>query len=351
MRLTPDSQKLADRRSGPREDKTLKNKVIITDVLTGELEIERGVLGGVAELIACDAYDEQELVGRVEDADALMVYHNITISSATIERLQDCKLIIRCGVGVDNIDLAAAASRGIPVANVPDYGTEEVSASAIGMTLALTRGIHLLNSRLREGRGDWTYTHVAPLRRLRGEVFGVVGLGRIGTATAMRAQSLGMDVVFFDPYKPDGYDKALGIRRVWELGDLLAQSYVISLHCPLTEETRHLIDADSVDQMREGTYLINTARGAVVDTAVLPEAIRCGRLAGAGIDVLPHEPPSNDDPLLVAWRDPEHPAHDRLIINPHAAFYCEEGLHEIRVKASEACKAAIVGQSIRNVVN
>jgi D-3-phosphoglycerate dehydrogenase/C-terminal binding protein len=326
-------------------------QVIITDFLTGDLDIEHQVLDGTAELIAHDAHDEQELVGRIEDAAALMVYHNIMITAETIKRLRDCKLIIRCGVGVDNIELAAAAARGIPVANVPDYGTEEVADTAIGMTLALTRGIHRLNSRLRSQRGDWMYTQVTPLRRLRGEVFGIVGLGRIGAAAAQRAKALGMDVVFFDPYKPDGYDKALGIRRGRELDELLAQSYVVSLHCPLTDETRQIINAKSIGRMREGSFLINTARGAVVDTSVIPPAIQSGRLAGAAIDVLPHEPPSDDDPLLVAWRDPQHPAHDRLIVNAHAAFYCEEGLTEIRVKASEACKAAVQGEPIRNVVN
>ncbi len=326
-------------------------KIVITDFLTGDLEIERRVLGDLAVLDTCDANDEQQLVGRVEDAAALMVYHNIRITAATINRLADCKLIIRCGVGVDNIDIAAATARGIPVANVPDYGTEEVADSAIGMTLALTRGIHRLNSRLRAGRGPWMYTQAAPLQRLRGEVFGIVGLGRIGTAAAVRAKALGMDVVFYDPYKPDGYDKALGIRREHNLQALFAQAYVLSLHCPLTDETRHMINAGSIENMRRGSYLINTSRGAVVDTSVIPAAIASGRLAGAGIDVLAAEPPNGDEPLLVAWRDSEHPAHDRVIVNPHAAFYCEQGLGEIRVKASEACRAALLGQKVRTVVN
>src|SRR5439155_12624045 len=134
-----------------------------------------------------------------------------------------------------------ARERGIPVANVPDYGTEEVADSAIGMALSLARGIHLYNSRLQHAVGPWSYTQAAPIRRLRGRVFGIIGLGRIGTATAVRAKALGMDVAFYDPHKPDGYDKALGLRRVEKLDELLRQSFVLSLHCPLTAETRHIV--------------------------------------------------------------------------------------------------------------
>lgn len=325
-------------------------KVVVTDFLTEPLDAERSVLGDLAEVVACNAYSEAELAGWVEDAHALMVYHNVAISTATIERLRHCKLIVRCGVGYDNVDRSAAAARGIPVANVPDYGTEEVADTALGMLLALARGIHLYNSRLRFARGPWMYTLAVPLRRLRGQRLGIVGLGRIGTAMALRVKALGMDVQFFDPYKPDGYDKALGVRRVETLDELLADSLAISLHCPLTDETRHMIDRRALETMPPGSYLINTARGAVVDTRALVDALASGRLAGAGIDVLEAEPPPDDHPLVVAWRDPGHPAHDRLILNPHAAFYCEEGLLDMRIKGAQACRRALLGQPLRNLV-
>jgi D-3-phosphoglycerate dehydrogenase/C-terminal binding protein len=260
-------------------------------------------------------------------------------------------LIVRCGVGFDNVDHAYARTRGIAVANVPDYGTEEVADSAIGMLLSLTRGIAFFNNYYRTPGREWLYTAAGPLYRLRGRTLGIVGLGRIGTATAIRAKALGLNVSFFDPYVRDGTDKSLGVRRVDSLDDLLRQSQVLSLHCPLTDETRHMIDAAAVALLPGGAFLVNTARGAVVDTSVIPPAIASGQLAGAAIDVLSCEPPSDDDPLLVAWRDPSHPAHNRLVINPHAAFYSHEGLLDMRLKGAEGCRRAVLGLPLRNVVN
>jgi len=326
-------------------------QVIITDFVTGSLEPEENILRDIADVAALNGFGETELVGKVESADALMLYHNLSITRATIERLRQCKLIVRCGVGIDNVDRAFARSRGIPVVNVPDYGTEDVADSAIGMALALARGISRHNSQCRAGLGQWHYSDVAPLQRLRGRVFAIVGLGRIGTATALRAKALGMDVAFYDPYLPDGCDKALGVRRVESLEELLRQACIVSLHCPLTDETRHMIGARTLSLLPRGSYLVNTARGAVVDTAAIPSAIVSGQLAGAALDVLPHEPPPADDPLIAAWRDPKHPAHHRLIVNPHSAFYTEQGFLDMRTKGAAAVRRALTGQPLRNVVN
>ena len=188
------------------------------------------------------------------------------------------------------------------------------------------------------------------MKRLRGEVFGVIGLGRIGTATALRAKALGMRVLFFDPHLPDGVDKAVGVERAESLGELLSASMIVSLNCPLTDETKHVINATTLRQMRPGSFLVNTGRGGLVDVPAVVAALADGHLAGAGIDVLPVEPPHDDDPVIAAWRDPSHPAHDRLILNPHSAFYCEEGLTDMRRKGAQACKRALTGQPLRNVV-
>jgi C-terminal binding protein len=330
---------------------TTRFRVAVADFITDDLAPEKEVLGDIADLTSLDAGSEADLVGRIEDADAVMLYHNIELTPATIGKLTRCKLIVRCGVGFDNVDHVYARGRDIPVANVPDYGTEEVADSAIGMMLALTRGVSFFNNRLQRSAGPWAYMQGTPLYRLRGRVFGIIGFGRIGIAAAVRAKALGMDVAFFDPYVPDGYDKAVGVRRVETLAELLGQSFVVSLHCPRTPETQNIIDAAAVARMPRGSYLVNTARGGCVDLAAIPGAIRSGQLAGAAIDVFPHEPPPADHPLIAAWRDPTDPCHDRVILNPHAAFYSEEGLRDMRVKGAQACRRALLGQTLRNVVN
>jgi len=325
--------------------------VAVTDFITDSLEPERQVLGDIASVVALNADHEEQLAGRIEQADAIMQYHSILLTHRTIQRLSRCRVIVRCGVGYDNIDCAAARQAGIPVCNIPDYGTEDVADTAIGMALSLPRGITCLNSHLRADMRRWTYLLGGPRHRLRGRVFGIIGLGRIGTATALRAKALGMQVHFYDPYKPDGYDKALGIIRATDLDELLSGSFVLSLHCPLTPQTRHLIDARRLGLMPHGSYLVNTARGGIVDTSAVVDAIASGQLAGAALDVLPSEPPSPDDPLIRAWRDPSHPAHHRIILNPHSAFYSEQGLAEMRTRAAQTCRAALLGQPLSNVVN
>jgi C-terminal binding protein len=330
---------------------TQRYRVVVTDLLDDDLAPERAALGKLAEVEALQANCEADVQGRVEEADCIIVYHLIHLTATTISRLQRCRVIVRGGVGYDNIDHALARQRGIPVCNVPDYGTEEVADSAIAMLLSLTRGIHRANSRLRATPGEWSYSVSAPLFRLRGCVLGIVGLGRIGTAVALRGKALGMDVTFYDPYKPDGYDKALGIRRMETLDELLRESRVVSLHCPLTDETRYIMNARTIALMPEGSYLVNTARGGVLDCSAIPDALASGRLAGAGIDVLENEPPLPGDPLVAAWRNPQHAAHHRLILNPHLAWYCQDGLMEMRRKSAETCRRALSGMPLRNVVN
>lgn len=326
-------------------------KVVVTDFVGEPLDVERGILGDLAEVSALNALHEDDMRGRIEDADAVMVYHFLKFTEATVARLQRCKVIIRCGAGFDNVAGVACRKRGIALCNVPDYGSEEVADSALGMALSLMRGIHFLNSRLRRGQGAWTYEQFKPVHRLRGRTFGIVGVGRIGTAAALRAKAFGFDVVFHDPYAPDGREKALGIRRVETFDELLSQSDVISLHCPLTPETHHLMNRQTIAKMRPGAFLVNTSRGGVVDPLAALEAVTAGHLWGVGLDVLEQEPPDPLHPLIAAWRDPGHAAHDRIIINPHAAFYCEQGLTDMRVKGSQNVRRVLSSGVPRNVVN
>jgi phosphoglycerate dehydrogenase-like enzyme len=285
--------------------------------------------------------------------DALVTWHAMPIDRAFIARLERCRIIVRAGVGFDHIDLEAAAEAGLPVANTPDYGTSEVADHAIGLMLALRRGIVSYHQHLvADPRAGFDYT-VAPLvRRLRGRTFGVVGLGRIGTATALRARAFGMDVVAYDPYVSRGTEIAVGVQRVETLAALLAASDVVSLHAPLTEETRGMIDAAALRQMKRDAILINTARGAIVDVPAVIEALRGRVIAGAALDVLPVEPPAADDAIAVAYRARHDPlVGERLLLTPHAAWSSPESVRDARRLAVETAMLYLREGRLRNLVN
>jgi lactate dehydrogenase-like 2-hydroxyacid dehydrogenase len=266
--------------------------------------------------------------------------------------MERCRVIVRAGVGYDHIDLAACGARGIAVCNVPDYGTSEVADHAIALMLALTRGIvRYHNALAADPVGNWDVPHNPLIPRLRTKTFGVVGMGRIGTAAARRAAAFGLRVMFFDPYLPDGAELGLGFERADSLEALLRQADVVSLHTPLTEETRHLIDARALAAMKPTAVLVNTARGAIVDVAALTDTLREGRLAGAGIDVLPEEPPAADHPLLRAVQQNAPWTVGRVVITPHAAWYSTDSYIDMRSKAARTILEVLEGKPPRNCVN
>ncbi|MBI2301056.1 MAG: C-terminal binding protein [Armatimonadetes bacterium] len=316
--------------------------------MTVEPDCEREELAGVADVSLVGAAGEQELEPYLPEAAALLVWHAIKISEWTIRRLDRCKVIVRYGVGYDNVDLTASAARGIPVCNVPDYGTEDVADHALALGLGLLRRVPQASATVRRGGWDWRMHR--PVPRLRGLTAGVIGLGRIGTATALRLKAFGMDVCFHDPYLPDGADKAVGIHRCQSLTELLRRSRLVTLHCPLTDETRGLISEAALAEMQDDAVLVNTARGAVVDTVAVAAALDAGRLQGVALDVLPSEPGTDADPVYAGWRSGAAWA-DKVVITPHTAFYSEEGIDELRRKAARTARAALTGQPVRNVVN
>ncbi len=272
-------------------------------------------------------------------ADALILWHGPQLDAAVVARMPRCRAIIRNGVGFDTVDTAAAARAGIPVCNVPDYGTEEVADHAIALTLALYRQLFPLDAEAK--RLGWKIDVAPKMRRLRTQTFGLVGLGRIGTATALRAKALGFRTVFFDPYVPSGTHKAVGIERVGSLAELLAQSDTLSIHCPLTAETRGFIGAPEIAALKPGSFLVNTARGDIVQKAPVFAALHSGHLAGAGLDVVEAEP----------LRTAEEAATPNLIVTCHAAFCSPEGMIEMRSTSAKIARAAILGQPVWNRVN
>ncbi|MBM3992699.1 MAG: C-terminal binding protein [Planctomycetes bacterium] len=313
-------------------------QVVVTDTLP-EIGSECRILDDVADVRLLQTYDEADVARLGSDADVLLVYHTIKITEKTIATLHKCKGIIRCGVGYDNVDIHAAGSRGIVVCNVPDYGTEEVADHALLMLLAIVR--RFLPSQQSVSAGNWNYTIAIDTPRLRGRTLGIIGCGRIGTAMALRAKAVGLRVVIFDPYKPDGLEKALGVERVHRLDDLLRQSHIVSVHCPLTPETRHILNARTLSQLPRGAYVVNTARGPCVDANGLLEALESGQVAYAALDVVEVEP-LNDERLR------QHP---RIVLTPHTAFYSIEGYQEMRSKGAEEARRIALGEKVRNPVN
>ena len=328
-----------------------KFQVYVTDFIYEPLDIEREILGDIADLAAIAAMSNADLDQRMDSADALLVYHFVSIRESLMQRMPRLKVVARCGAGFDNIDTDYARSRNIAVTNVPDYGTEDVADAAIALVLSIARGTHRMAHLCQQGTDDWSYELAIPLHRIRGQKFGIIGMGRIGMAVALRAKAFGYEVVFLDPYAVEGTDKALGIRRANSLEELLSQCNVVSCNCLLSEETKHIINCDTIELMPMGSILVNTSRGAVVDAMAVLKGLESGRLMGAGIDVLEQEPPDPNHPLFQAWRNPKHPAHDRLILTPHAAFYSEEGLVDMRRKGSENVRRILLGNPCRNVVN
>lgn len=312
--------------------------VVVTDHLA-EAGEEKPVLDGIADVLTLQTNDESEVIRRGGNADVLLVYHDIRLTERTLSALPRCKAVIRCGVGFDNVDLQAAGSRGIVVCNVPDYGTEEVADHALMLLLAVARRLLPTERAIREGRWDIAVAFGAP--RLRGRTLGIIGCGRIGTATALRAKAFGLRVVFYDPFLPDGVDKALGIEREYRLEDLLARAEFVSLHCPLTAQTRHILNARTLEQLPRGAYVINTARGPCVDLSALVAALDSGRVAYAGLDVVEREP--LDDERVRA--------HPRIVLTPHSAFYSVEGFVEMRVKGAKEARRVLQGEAVRNPVN
>jgi phosphoglycerate dehydrogenase-like enzyme len=304
-----------------------------------ESSAEREVIGDAAEVRRYLCGTDADFTDEICSANALIVWHNTPITAAGIARLRNCRALIRNGVGFDSVDIAAARERGIAVCNVPDYGTEEVADHAIALVMALCRQLFPLDHEAKQL--GWVIRVEPRLRRLRELTFGVVGLGRIGTATALRAKALGFKVVFYDPYLPNGADKAVGLARVRTLEELLVRTDVLSLHCPLSEETRHLIAERELALLKPSAFVVNTARGAVIKKSAILAALREGRIAGAGLDVV------EDEPLQTA----EEAATPNLIVTCHAAFCSVESKLEMRATSARIARAAVRGEPLENVVN
>jgi phosphoglycerate dehydrogenase-like enzyme len=284
-------------------------------------------------------------------ADGLMIF-GFKVNADDLTRFPRLRAICRMGVGYDNLDRVAAAERQIMILNVPDYGTTEVADHAMALALALRRGLLLHHEKQRaDPPAVWRYINDPLVRRSSVQTFGIVGMGRIGTAVALRAKAFGFRVMFHDPHLPNGVELGLGILRAATLEELLMQTDTLSVHAPLTRETRGLLGIRELSLLPQGAVVVNTARGPLIDIDALATLLKSGHLAGVGLDVVPVEPPADPVPELVrAYRVREEWTLGRLIITPHSAFFTPEAWDDIRVKSAETMRAALLGPRPQNVI-
>ncbi|MFB6130498.1 MAG: C-terminal binding protein [Salinigranum sp.] len=312
--------------------------VVVTDHDFADLSVERDALDGVADVVDLSAESDAGVADALAAADGVLNLR-YDLDADLVERMERCAIIARYGIGVDNVAVEAAAARGIPVTNVPEYCLEEVATHALSLLLALDRGLKPYDASV--GSGAWDREAATPLRRFSTRTVGVVGYGAIGRAVGRRVDALGADVVASDPFlAPE--DLADDPAALLPFEDLLDRADYVTVHSPLTDDTRGLFDADAFDRMKPSAALVNVARGPIVDGAALRAALDDGEIRGAGLDVFPEEPPAGDDPL----RD-----HPRVLTTPHVAWYSEEANADRRRAAAENVRAALTGGRPDDVVN
>lgn len=313
--------------------------ILVASTMGEDAEIEAEVFAGLgANLVTVPHLGTAEALAVVPEAAAVMVTTQ-PVGAELLGLLGKCQIVTRVGTGVDAIDAETAAARGVWVTNVPDYSIDEVSSHALALLMALQRNLrgHVAAARA----GDWKYQSVSPIRRLSELTLGVLGYGRIGSAMGRKGAGVGLRVIAHDPYLPDERVREGGAVPV-DFDTLLRESDYLSLHVPLTPETRGLINASALAKMKPTAYVVNTARGEVIDIPALVTAVQSGKLAGAGIDVLPTEPPDADDPVL------HEPG---ILVTPHVAWASEQAKVDVRRRGAEDVLRVLRGERPKYPVN
>jgi D-3-phosphoglycerate dehydrogenase len=316
----------------------MKYFVAVADSVFPNLDPAREVLSSIgAEIQLSPEPTPDAIMTLAKDADGVLVTY-AKITADMIRQMTKCRIISRFGIGVDNVDIPVATEKGIVVTKVPDYCIDEVSDHAMALLLSAVRKIPMGTEQVHSG--TWKMPNFVPIPRLRGSVLGLAGFGRIPQLVAPKAQAFGMKVIAYDPYLPKDVFTKAGVEQV-DFPTLLKRSDYISVHSPLTPETKGLFNADAFRQMKKGAYIVNTARGPVIDEQALAAAIDSGHLAGAALDVMTTEPPANS-PLI---------GKKNVIITPHTSFYSDESLVELQTKAAQEVANVLTGKPPRNPVN
>ncbi|MDN3312018.1 C-terminal binding protein [Microbacterium oryzae] len=314
-------------------------KVYVTDYDYPDLDVERSVLEPIgAEVIGLQDRTGENLIRLAADADAFLQQY-AKITATTIEGLTNCKVIARYGIGVDIVDVDAAARAGIVVTNVPDYCIDEVADHSISMAFTIIRSIPSYNAATHEGRWHWSDWN-RPIRRMRGSAFGFVGFGRIAQNMARKLAAFGFDIAAYDPYVSEGIMRSHGVRKL-DLSELLRTSDLVDVMCPYTPQTHHLIDEAALTQMKQGALLVNCARGKVVDNVALYNALVSGQIAAAALDDTEEEPAKRE-----SWQPADNPLFslENCLITPHAAYVSQEALDEARRTAAENVRSVLLGE-------
>lgn len=299
-------------------------KVLLTDYEFEHLAYEENVFkesGLTINFIKAQCKTEDDVIKHAKDADAILNQY-ATISRSVIESLTKCRVISRYGVGVNTVDLDAAKEKRITVANVPDYGVEEVSNHVLALLLSWLRKVTLLNNKVKSG--VWDFKEAVPIHRFNNQILGVLGFGRIPRRLIEKVKPLGFQIAAYDPFISAKEMEKEGVQKM-ELDEVIKVADILSIHVPLTEDTYHLINAKRLAEMKSNAIIINTARGSIVDEVALADALVKGKIAGAALDVTEEEPISRTSPLLEM---------DNVIITPHSAWYSEEAMIELRTKAA-----------------
>ena len=320
--------------------RSVAKKVAIVGARYGDLTVERRALAPLGvDLFESAGATEGEIIAASMDAEVILCGGAPKITAAVIRRLPDLKAVVRYGIGVDTVDLAECARRGIYVANVPDYCIDEVATHALTLILNWSRKLPIAQQTIKSGA--WDIAALRPLESPRDQVLGLVGFGRIAQALCRMSRAIGFQVWAHDPYVEKSRIQKKGAKPV-SLKQLVRGADFISLHLPLTAKTRHIINAQTLREMKVTSFLINTARGELVDEQALQDAVMEGRIGGAALDVLEYEPPKSDHPLRFS---------ERVVITPHCAWYTQRSQMELRQKACAEVIRVLRGGVPKHLVN
>jgi len=328
----------------------MKNKILIDKFRLSDLILEKKILGSKYEIITLNNEDIKNSRNILKDIDGVLAWHENNYDKKVLNDLSKCKIIVRVGVGFNNVDINYAKNKKIAVCNVPDYGINDVADHTMTLILMLLKKINMYSEKVKK-KLDWSWGNHNKLKRIQECTLGILGCGRIGSSVALRAKSFGMKIVIFDPFLSPGYEKTLGVKREFGLKKFLKQLDVLSIHAPLTNITKNMVNDDFLSNMKKKSILINTARGQIVEKSSIYKFLKKGHLSGVGFDVYPDEPPSQNDKLYIAWKNNNLNFQDNIIFTPHCAFLNKQSFIELREKAAFTIKDFFEKNIILNKVN